>query len=430
MLAAFLLLAPHITSAPAWAGYAAGWAAARAGDYAAAFEAWLPLARSGDIDLQYNLGALLEAGLGVDRDLAEAAHWYRRAAERRFAAAQFRLARLYSLGLGLDRDPVAAAQWYRQAAEQGHANAQHNLGVAYERGEGVPRDDVQAARWYRRAAERGLAQAQHNLGRMYYYGKGLPKNMTLALEWFTRAAEQGFAPAQNNLGFMYENGVTVARSQEKAAEWYRKAAQRGLAVAQNNLGIMYNYGYGVPKDYGQAARWYRAAAEQGDPHAQSNLGLMLANGLGVGRDLVEAYAWFELAAESGEEELAVTAVEYRGRLAARMTAIDIAKGKRQAEALAQGVAKARTQTTDRGAVPIPTPEFNSPVVTAQRFLASLDLYEGAVDGIAGPSTAEAVRTFQRRAGMKVDGRVSDDLVAALEAALQRARSEEAESRRR
>jgi TPR repeat protein len=63
------------------------------------------------------------------------------------AAAQNLLGDMYENGNGVERDPAQAAHWYRLAAEQGLADAQLNLGVLYENGEGVERSDVEAARW-------------------------------------------------------------------------------------------------------------------------------------------------------------------------------------------------------------------------------------------------------------------------------------------
>jgi TPR repeat protein len=46
-----------------------------------------------------------------------------------------------------------AARWYRKAAEQGLADAQHSLGRAFETACGVAHDDMQAVHWFRKAAE-------------------------------------------------------------------------------------------------------------------------------------------------------------------------------------------------------------------------------------------------------------------------------------
>ena len=46
------------------------------------------------------------------------------------------------------RQNAEAAKWYRKAAEQGQVDAQYNLGWMYEEGSGVKRNYVQAYKWF------------------------------------------------------------------------------------------------------------------------------------------------------------------------------------------------------------------------------------------------------------------------------------------
>jgi len=69
---------------------------------------------------------------GVDVDLAEAAIWYAKAAERGNEGARLALGLLYTS----ERDPAKAVVWFRKAAEKGNARAQHNLGLLTLRGRG------------------------------------------------------------------------------------------------------------------------------------------------------------------------------------------------------------------------------------------------------------------------------------------------------
>jgi murein DD-endopeptidase MepM/ murein hydrolase activator NlpD len=55
----------------------------------------------------------------------------------------------------------------------------------------------------------------------------------------------------------------------------------------------------------------------------------------------------------------------------------------------------------------------SPVAALQVALSTRGLYTGTIDGLAGPSTAAAVRAFQRRAHLPVDGVVGPQTRAAL-----------------
>ena len=69
----------------------------------------------------------------------------------------------YATGQGVPQDRAEAARWYRKAAEQGDADAQFNLGLMYHNGQGVPQDHAEAARWSRKAAEQRDAEAQNIL---------------------------------------------------------------------------------------------------------------------------------------------------------------------------------------------------------------------------------------------------------------------------
>jgi hypothetical protein len=49
-------------------------------------------------------------------DYAEAAKWYRKAADEGLAIAQFRLGSMYALGEGVSQDDAEAKKWFREAA--------------------------------------------------------------------------------------------------------------------------------------------------------------------------------------------------------------------------------------------------------------------------------------------------------------------------
>ena len=118
-------------------------------DYATAFTLVRPLAEQGDAKAQTLLGELYGVyALGNGIDLAEAAKWYRRAADQGNAEAQWRLAQKYYF----DEDYAQAVAWSRKAADQGHAFGQLFLGMMYRDGQGVPQDYVIAHMWFNLAA--------------------------------------------------------------------------------------------------------------------------------------------------------------------------------------------------------------------------------------------------------------------------------------
>lgn len=85
-------------------------------------------ALAGDAESQTNLGVFHANGQGVEQDYAEAAYWYKKAAEQDNARAMRNLALLYECGVGVKRNLRKAFDLYWRAAELGDAAA--HMGVA------------------------------------------------------------------------------------------------------------------------------------------------------------------------------------------------------------------------------------------------------------------------------------------------------------
>jgi TPR repeat protein len=205
------------------------------------------------------------------------------------------------------------------------ANPFDDASAAYERG-----DYVQAIKTFRQLAEQGHQWAQRRLGLIYAEGKGVPQDYQEAVKWYRLAAAQGNTSAQYSLGLAYEKGQGVPQDYQEAVKWYRLAAAREDQWAQTRLGSIYAEGKGVAQDYQEAVKWYRLAASEGDQFAQINLGVMYTNGTGVRQDFVRAYMWFTLAATALSGDSGDMATQNRDRIAAKMTAEQIATAQEMA----------------------------------------------------------------------------------------------------
>jgi TPR repeat protein len=175
-------------AAPTRADVEDGLAAAARGDYATALKEWLPLAKQGNADAQYNLGKLYWRGLGVPKDDVEAVKWYHRSAEQGHPEAQVILGRLYFAGAGVPQHYGEAMKWLRKAAEQGHPEAQFELGLKYENGHGTEMDLVQAHMWYNLSVAlggEGAAIQRHALAKKMTPAQ-VAKAQRLAREWWAR----------------------------------------------------------------------------------------------------------------------------------------------------------------------------------------------------------------------------------------------------
>ncbi len=184
-------------------------------------------ANAGNQQAQRNLGALYDQGLGVSKDAALAASWYRKAASTGNRDALFQLATMYEQGRGVPQDQKQALDWYRKAAFQGDGDSQVKLGRAYLDGKGVEKNDAEAAAWFQRAADQGNLYALNRLGGMYVDGKGVRRDEARGAKLFQTAAAKNDAQGQYNLATMYAKGRGVARSDSTANDLYLKAAKQG-----------------------------------------------------------------------------------------------------------------------------------------------------------------------------------------------------------
>jgi TPR repeat protein len=170
----------------------------------------------------------------------------------------------YFFGLGVQKSYAQAAEYYRKAAEAGHAKAQAALGELYEEGFGVPLDLKEATKWYLKASDQNDATAQFRLAQMYETGKGRDVNVEQAIAWYERAANNHHLEAQLMLGKIYSDGLLSQQVDlQKAAVWFLMSAQDGNAESSFRMGELSESGKGVKKDLITAYAWYHVAAVRG-----------------------------------------------------------------------------------------------------------------------------------------------------------------------
>lgn len=63
------------------------------------------------------------------------------------ADAQYNFGICCLFGRGVEQSYAEAAKWFRKAAEQGHVEAQYNLAICYNYGEGVAYSYTEAEKW-------------------------------------------------------------------------------------------------------------------------------------------------------------------------------------------------------------------------------------------------------------------------------------------
>lgn len=269
----------------------------------------------------------------------------------------------------------------------------------------------------RQAAASGNAKALFEVGRRYTKGVNGTPDMKEAALWYQRAADLGYAPAQYRLGNFYEKGHGVSSDVNQAAAWYKKSADNGNALAMHNLAVINAMGV---LDGGanmvEASSWFKMAAEHGVKDSQVNLGIVYAKAMGVDVDLVQAYKWFAIAAKAGDKD----AAQKRDTVAKQMRPDQLATARGEVELWAP-----KDINNEANIITIPTEWKAAPQITAslsnkqmvmktQSILSTLGFKPGPADGLMGAKTIKAIKEFQSRAGIAVNGKVTLELLTALE----------------
>jgi TPR repeat protein len=267
-------------------------------------------------------------------DKAEAAHWFRIAADQGSSAALVNLGWMAETGTGVAKNADEAFERYQQAARMGNALGEydlalmlvrrkqyreavswltrpeaqrdipaaiHELGFLYEHGLGVPASREEAVARFRTAAERSYAPAETEMGIYALNGfGGMTADPQEAARWFQRASDHGDLDGTYRLSRLYASGSGVAQDRTKALSLLTLAADKGNVAGQVALARSYANGNGVPQDYALSWKYFLAAAQQGDPVGMNGVGFQLLNGYGVAADPTAAKEWLTTAAAAGQ----------------------------------------------------------------------------------------------------------------------------------
>ncbi len=230
-------------------------------------------AKDGNRYAMYELGKCYLAGIGVDRDTAQAAEWFRRAADRGNADAMFELGKCYLDGIGVEKDEARAAKWLCKATDKGSNDAKELLQeLAPEK----------AVHLYQIAVEDKSTYAMYALGKCYLDGMGVERDEEQAAKWLCEAAGEGSTDAKELLQKL---------DPEKTARLYQIATEAGNTYATLELCKCYLAGLGVEKDESRAIEWFRKAAGEGNTAAILELGRCYLGGTGVEKDIAQARLW-------------------------------------------------------------------------------------------------------------------------------------------
>ena len=268
------------------------------------------LAKNNDSDAKSKLGILFARGIGVQKDLKQAAKLFKEAAKAGFVKAQSDLAGAYLMGRGVERNPTTAGYWFEKAAKAGYGEAQIQRGLIKIQGTGCRQDIKTGLVWLKKASQqrhpRYAKQAKVLLERL---GQNPPKIGT-NIDALINRAKKNELEAQWELAQRYEFGKGVKVDFSESIKWLDAASRQGFEAAAHRLGGMLMMGYGTEKNAQRGAAYWKLAAKLGHSGAQVDFAVACRQGDGVEKNLQEAYYWMLIArrgvtSEEQQEKLQV-----------------------------------------------------------------------------------------------------------------------------
>jgi len=264
---------------------------------------YLPAAKQGDVEAQYNLGYMYETGWGVSINEKEAARWYQEAATGGHDQAQLRLGMMYMVGAGVAQSKPKGVEWLRKAAAGGSRVAERLVQELFDSSDGASLDAVKVISGLRRVIDEGDKRALATL---------LSSLETAR----SRRGGEGNGNGNGRHATNSNNGGGTERAEPAGVRAAPPAPQtpQTLQTLMPNDALMpelsteSRQGSQVPTpgmeglvDDSNSFRAAQVGASQGKPEAQFELAVAYVVGRGVRKDQQEALSWFKQAAAKGHD---------------------------------------------------------------------------------------------------------------------------------
>ena len=332
------------------------------GNYGAAEDILLPLARSKDRAAQYSLGWLYKNASGEYQDDSKSRYWFTEASKGGDQDAQYELIKIliddeatknvvYTPGerncfvrytqesgeyvwklcreVGVPGTYQQLDKWLeaittspsqdlikflKQEVQRDSPAAHLILGALYNQGKVLARSEKLALEHLEAAAKYGIPAAQTLLAALVMSIDKVQRDYQAAHDLLVQAAGKGYREAQYRLGRLYINVESPLQNREQALIWFLEAERQGEARARIHLGLV-NYD---KQDYLAALGWFRKADKDGDHWAGYKIAEMYYFGRGVPANLKTTQRRLRRPAKSNDELDAIEAAAELGDLFAQV----------------------------------------------------------------------------------------------------------------
>ena len=253
----------------------------------------------------YELGRLFQRSTGPDCNTI-AIDWFKKALKWNYHKAAFQLARHHEQGLGTDKNLTIALHYYDISVRSGSDRALFYLARLLHRGgTGMVRDRnlsrqlaERAVNVLERKARKGIPAAAKQLGRIYRKGEILPRDIQKAEFWLTRAVRLGSSGGMYDLArLLLDEEDDVVRTDE-ALGWLRAAATKGHGGSMTLLGRFHlEERFGLSK--AGALSWFEKGAKAEHAGSMEELARIYEEGALVKQNSERALAYALMGSRKG-----------------------------------------------------------------------------------------------------------------------------------
>ena len=242
-------------------------------------------ADAGDIIAMRFMGrAYLTGDAYLKRDEAEAANWFKRAADAGDAAAAFILAELHTKALKQEEADAAWKQSYNlycKKADEGDNEALYWKGYMQQQALGTPAAPQEGLANMEKAAAAGCMTAAFQLFKTYTKGIGTAANEAKAFRYAKQLADEGKDPQMIYVvADAYFKGKGIAADEKTALQYLEKAVELKVPAA------IYHKAWRLEEagKNEEAYQLYRQSASMGHADAAVRMGSMQLHGKGTEKD--------------------------------------------------------------------------------------------------------------------------------------------------
>ena len=211
------------------------------GNYRESYQLYYKYAKENKNPLaEFTMALFYKYGWGRPVNKVISCSWHHKAAKSNIPAAQHFYADCLREGYPKKRSPAQAAKWYKRAADNGHIISLCSLADLYIKGEGVIKDTQRGLALCKQAASSGISDAMLRVAKFHLQDGPKLKNEEEAKYYLLQAAKRKNIKAMVILARIHRDGINGKHIDHiKARQLFEYASSLGNQSSYLQTGKLY-----------------------------------------------------------------------------------------------------------------------------------------------------------------------------------------------